>query len=58
MKTDREITLEYLIRFKEDIEGCLYAIDKDADEEIYDGVVSEIECIKTTIKIIEELEVE
>ena len=58
MKEDRDIVLNYLDRFKSDIEDCLYCIDKDIEPEIYQGVVSELEAIETTIKIINELEVE
>ena len=57
MKSDKEIALEYLERFKDDIENCLYSIDKDIEPELYGGVVDEINAIKTTIKIIRELEV-
>ena len=57
MATNRSIALNYLNRFKEDIEGCLYCLDEE-ETEIYAGVIEEIECIKTTIKIINELEVE
>ena len=58
MATNRSIALNYLNRFKEDIEGCLYCLDDEEEPEIYAGVIEEIECIKTTIKIINELEVE
>ena len=58
MKSDKEIALEYLERFKDDIEDCLYCIDEDIEPEIVEGIIDEIECIKITIKLISELEVE
>ena len=58
VKADRDIALNYLERFKSDIEDYLYYIDKDIEPEIYQGVVSELEAIETTIKVIGELEVE
>ena len=57
MATNRSIALNYLNRFKEDIEGCLYCLDEE-ETEIYAGVIEEIKAIETTIKIINELEVE
>lgn len=58
MATARSITLNYLDRFKKDIESCLYCIDENEELVIYNGVVEEIKVIETTIKIINELEVE
>ena len=34
MATARSIALNYLDRFKSDIEDCLYCIDKDIEPEI------------------------
>lgn len=58
MATPRSIALNYLDRFKEDIENCMYSIDKDIEPEIYNGVKEEIKAMETTIKIIKELEVD
>ena len=58
MATPRSIALNYLDRFKDDIEDCIYSIDEEIEPELYQGVVDEIQAIKTTIQIINELEVE